>query len=180
MELHHKTLRCWAQTLRACCSDTKNPVGKSIQIGNDFYRVVGETAERDPTAAIGGSLDSKDYNLDVYIPLETLRWRIGDMVFTSRLGKSRRRRLSRLSQITISVADLNQVDETADIVRSLMEKYHPKQDVGITVPKELLRQAELLRMVFNLLLVLIAGISLVVGGIGIMKHHVGHRNRANS
>jgi putative ABC transport system permease protein len=50
-----------------------------------------------------------------------------------------------------------------------MEKYHPKQDVGIVVPKELLRQAELLRMMFNLLLVLIAGISLVVGGIGIMN-----------
>jgi putative ABC transport system permease protein len=37
------------------------------------------------------------------------------------------------------------------------------------VPKELLRQAELLRLMFNLLLVLIAGISLIVGGIGIMN-----------
>jgi putative ABC transport system permease protein len=37
------------------------------------------------------------------------------------------------------------------------------------VPKELLKQAELLRMMFNVLLVLIAGISLIVGGIGIMN-----------
>jgi putative ABC transport system permease protein len=41
--------------------------------------------------------------------------------------------------------------------------------VKVVVPKELLRQAELMRMLFNFLLVLIAGISLVVGGIGIMN-----------
>jgi putative ABC transport system permease protein len=146
----------------------EDPVGKTIQIDSDFYVVVGQTAERDPTAAIGGSLDSQDYNLDVYIPIETLRWRIGDMVFTSRSG-SREGEIVQLSQITLQMANLDEVDETADIVRLLMDKYHPDQDVGIVVPKELLRQAELLRMMFNLLLVLIAGISLLVGGIGIMN-----------
>ena len=55
------------------------------------------------------------------------------------------------------------------MIRSLLEKYHERPDFGVVVPKELLRQAELLRMMFNVLLVLIAGISLVVGGIGIMN-----------
>jgi putative ABC transport system permease protein len=50
-----------------------------------------------------------------------------------------------------------------------MEKFHPQPDYSVVVPKELLRQAELMRMMFNLLLILIAGISLVVGGIGIMN-----------
>ena len=139
-----------------------------IQIDRDFYTVVGETERRDPTAAIGGSLESQDYNMDVYIPLETLRSRIGDMVLTSRSG-SREGEVVELSQITVSVADLDQVDQTADIIRSLIEKYHPNEDVKVVVPKELLRQAELMRMLFNFLLVLIAGISLVVGGIGIMN-----------
>ena len=129
---------------------------------------MGETERRDPTAAIGGSLDSQDYNMDVYIPLETLRARIGDMVLTSRSG-SREGEVVELSQITVSVADLDQVDQTADIIRTLIEKYHPNEDVKVVVPKELLRQAELMRMLFNFLLVLIAGISLVVGGIGIMN-----------
>jgi putative ABC transport system permease protein len=145
-----------------------NPVGLSIQIDNDFYVVVGETERRDPTAAIGGSLDSQDYNMDVYIPLETLRARIGDMVLTSRSG-SREGEIVELSQITVSVAELDQVDQTAEIIRTLVEKYHPNEDVKVVVPKELLKQAELLRMMFNFLLVLIAGISLVVGGIGIMN-----------
>ena len=146
----------------------ENPIGRSAQIDSDFYVIVGTTLSRDPTAAIGGSLDSQEYNLDIYIPLETLRARIGDMVFTSRSG-SREGEIVQLSQITVSLPSLEMVDETAAIIRTLIDKYHPKQDVGITVPKELLRQAEVLRMMFNVLLVLIAGISLVVGGIGIMN-----------
>ena len=146
----------------------ENPIGRSIQIDRDFYEVIGETQLRDPTAAIGGSLSSQDYNLDIYIPLSTLRIRIGDMVFTSRSG-SREGEVVQLSQITVSLPNLDRVDETSEIIRSLLEKYHPNKDVGVVVPKELLRQAELLRMMFNLLLVLIAGISLIVGGIGIMN-----------
>ena len=134
----------------------------------DFYVIVGVTAERDPSAAIGGSLAAQDFNLDVYIPLTTLRARIGDMVMTSRSG-SREGEVVELSQITVSLPEVDQVEEAADVIRSLMEEFHDVTDFGVVVPRELLRQAELLRMMFNLLLVLIAGISLLVGGIGIMN-----------
>jgi putative ABC transport system permease protein len=156
-----------AQTARALFP-YQNPIGSSIQINRDFYVVCGTTLERDPTAAIGGSLDSQDYNKDVYIPLSTLRARIGDMVSTSRSG-SREGEIVELSQVTIGLSDTEFVEETAAIVNLLLEKYHPNKDFAVVVPKELLRQAELLRMMFNVLLVLIAGISLIVGGIGIMN-----------
>jgi putative ABC transport system permease protein len=146
----------------------EDPVGKSIQIDRDFYVVIGETERRDPTAAIGGSMDSQDYNMDVYIPLETLRSRIGDMVLTSRSG-SREGEIVELSQITVSVPRTEDVEPTADIIRSLLDKYHENKDVSVVVPKELLRQAALLRLMFNILMVVIAGISLLVGGIGIMN-----------
>ena len=146
----------------------ENPVGKSIQIDQDFYVVVGKTAERDPTAAIGGSLGFPGLQPGHVHSLSTLRARIGDMVMTSRSG-SREGEVVQLSQITVSLANLDQVDETANIIRTLLDKFHPNKDMGVVVPKELLRQAELLRMMFNLLLVLIAGISLIVGGIGIMN-----------
>ena len=146
-----------------------DPLEKAIQINKDFYRVIGVTQARDPSAAIGGSLDSQDYNNDIYIPLETLRTRIGDMVFTSRSG-SREGEIVQLSQITLTVPELEMVEQTADVVKGLMAQYHAEnKDFGVTVPKELLRQAERLRMMFNALLVIIAGISLVVGGIGIMN-----------
>ena len=146
----------------------ENPIGRALQIDTDFYVVIGETERRNPTAAIGGSLAAQDYNMDVYIPLETLRARIGDMVLTSRSG-SREGEIVELSQVTVTVADLDKVDQVAGVIRTLLDKYHENNDVAVVVPKELLRQAEMMRMMFNFLLVLIAGISLVVGGIGIMN-----------
>jgi putative ABC transport system permease protein len=146
----------------------QDPIGEFIQIEDTFYVVIGETESKTPSAGIGGSLSAKDYNSDIYIPLSTLRWRIGDLVITARSG-SREGEQVELSQITVTVRDIEQVDQTADIIDSLLRKYHPNNDYAIVVPKELLRQAEILQMMFNLLLVLIAGIALLVGGIGIMN-----------
>jgi putative ABC transport system permease protein len=146
----------------------QDPIGQTVQIGSDFFRVVGQTAERTASAAIGGSLAARDYDTDVYIPLATLRGRIGDMVMTSRSG-SREGEVVELSQITLTVGELHEVDPTAEVIRRLLQKFHKNADYAIVVPKELLRQAEMMRTLFNVLLVLIAGISLLVGGIGIMN-----------
>lgn len=151
----------------------KNPIGRTIEIAannrTDVYLIVGQTESRMPSASIGSSFEGRDYNEDVYIPLSTFRSRIGDQVVTSRAG-SREGELVELSQITVTVGDVSQVGEAADIIEILLEKYHSnKGDYSITVPKELLRQAEMLRMMFNVLLIVIAGISLFVGGIGIMN-----------
>jgi putative ABC transport system permease protein len=146
----------------------QDPIGKAVQIDKEFYVIIGQTAERMATGNIGGSFSSQNYNLDIYIPLNTLRWRIGDSVISSRTG-SREGEIVELSQITVTVYDLEQVDETASIIKTLLEKFHKQVDYAITVPKELLRQAQVLQMMFNVLLVLIAGIALLVGGIGIMN-----------
>ncbi len=113
------------------------------------------------SAGIGGSLAAQNYNLDIYIPLETLRWRIGDQIMTSRSG-SREAEVVELSQITLKVADTADVDSSAAIAEELLKKHHINQDFAIVVPKELLRQAETMRMLFNVLLILISGISLLV------------------
>ena len=60
-----------AHTARALFA-YEDPIGKAVRIDSNFYVVVGQTAERDPSAAIGGSLSAQDYNLDVYMPLSTL------------------------------------------------------------------------------------------------------------
>ncbi len=150
----------------------ENPIGRTIWVGSEFYGVIGQTKPRTASAAIGGSLDARDYNLDAYIPLKTLRRRVGDLVMT-RVGGGRGYNFVgekvELSQITVSVDDIEDVDETAAIIETLLKKYHEKEDYAVVVPKELLRQAERTRAMFNVLLVVIAGISLLVGGIGIMN-----------
>lgn len=146
----------------------KNPIGRSIWVGSEFYSVIGQTKPRTASAAIGGSLDSRDYNLDAYIPLQTLRQRVGDLVM-KRVGGEFQGEQVELSQITVEVENVDDVDEAAAIVETLLKKYHDKEDYVVVVPKELLQQAERTRAMFNVLLVVIAGISLVVGGIGIMN-----------
>ncbi|MEM7476894.1 MAG: ABC transporter permease [Planctomycetota bacterium] len=150
----------------------ENPIGRTIWVGSEFYTVVGQTKDRTASAAIGGSLDSRDYNLDAYIPIKTLRQRVGDLVM-KRVGGGQGFNFVgedvELSQITVEVENIEYVDETAQIIETLLKKYHEKEDYAVVVPRELLRQAERTRMMFNVLLVVIAGISLLVGGIGIMN-----------
>jgi putative ABC transport system permease protein len=146
----------------------ENPIGRTIWVGSEFYVVVGQTKPRMASAAIGGSLDAREYNLDAYIPLKTLRQRVGDLVM-KRVGGEFQGEQVELSQITVSVDNVDDVDETAAIIETLLKKYHDKEDYAVVVPKELLRQAERTRAMFNVLLVVIAGISLLVGGIGIMN-----------
>lgn len=146
----------------------ENPIGQTIWVGSEFYTVIGQTKPRTASAAIGGSLDSRDYNLDAYIPLKTMRHRVGDLVM-KRVGGEFQGEQVELSQITVEIDDIEDIEETAQIIQTLLEKYHEKEDYAVVVPKELLRQARRTRAMFNVLLVAIAGISLLVGGIGIMN-----------
>lgn len=146
----------------------ENPIGQTIWVGSEFYKVIGQTRSRTASAAIGGSLDSRDYNLDAYIPLKTLRQRVGDLVM-KRVGGEFQGEQVELSQITVEAKNIEDVDETAAIIETLLKKFHDQEDYAVVVPKELLRQAERTRAMFNVLLVVIAGISLLVGGIGIMN-----------
>ena len=147
---------------------TESPLGKSIQIGNIYFAVIGVTAERTASAAVGGSLSGQDFNKDFYIPISTLRTRVGDMVFTQKSGSFEAEHVE-LNQITMTVADMSEVVSTAELIRTTLAKYHTQKDFDVVVPLELLRQANQMRQIFNVVLGSIAAISLVVGGIGIMN-----------
>jgi putative ABC transport system permease protein len=148
----------------------ENPIGQKVGVESDVYTVIGQTKARTAAAAIGGSLEARDYSFDAYIPLETFRHRVGDQIMVrAGEGFNFTGEIVELSQITLTVDRLEDVDQTAAIVESLLAKYHDKEDYAVVVPKELLRQAERTRAMFNVLLVVIAGISLLVGGIGIMN-----------
>ena len=146
----------------------QNPVGRAVRIGTEFYVVVGVAEPRTAAAAIGGSFAARQYDRDVYIPLTTFRSRIGDRVITVRGGTFQNETVE-LNQITVVVDSIDAVDDSAEVIRELLRRYHKTVDYAVVVPKELLEQAETMRMMFNVLLLLIAGISLFVGGIGIMN-----------
>jgi putative ABC transport system permease protein len=145
-----------------------NPVGKDIMIDEDFYTVVGVMKPRAPSAGVGGSFAAEDFSRDVYIPITTMRTRIGDMDVVTKPGQFQRD-MYELTQITLKVTDRDMVLPTVEAVRDTLARYHTMADYGITVPLELLQQAATTRLMFMLFLGLIAAVSLVVGGIGIMN-----------
>jgi putative ABC transport system permease protein len=146
----------------------EDPIGRAIRIEQAFYVVVGVTKDRAPTAGIGGSLAAQEFNLDVYIPIQTLWNRVGDLIVTRRSG-SQEGELVELSQITLRVDRVKNVLETAELVKDTLRRRHRQQDYGVTVPLELLEQARATRLMFIVFMGLIAAVSLVVGGIGIMN-----------
>lgn len=147
----------------------ENPVGQSVRIDDRFYTIVGVTMARQASAAIGGSMSGQDYNLDIYIPLETMRVRMGDLNIDRTAG-SFSSEYWELSQVTLRVDSQERVVETANVIRESMKRNHKTDgDYAIVVPLELLKQAEQIRNIFNVVLGSIAFISLIVGGIGIMN-----------
>ncbi len=146
----------------------EDPLGRAIRVEEAYYTVVGVAAHRAPSAGIGGSLDSQDYSKDVYIPITTLWSRIGDIVITRRSG-SFEGEIVELNQITLRISDVRHVMDTAEVVKQTLATYHRENDYGVTVPLELLEQAKVTRLMFILFMGVIAAISLVVGGIGIMN-----------
>ncbi|MGM0682146.1 MAG: ABC transporter permease, partial [Thermodesulfobacteriota bacterium] len=60
-------------------------------------------------------------------------------------------------------------ESTAMAIEAMLNRFHKKKDYQISVPLALLRQAEATKRTFNIVLGSIAGISLLVGGIGIMN-----------
>lgn len=146
-----------------------DPLGQSIQIREHRYKVVGIMKTRTASAAIGGSMSGQEFNKDVYIPLSTFRSRIGDRVFTRMSGSFSAEQVE-LNQITLKVNDQSNVVSTSEAVKEALKLSHSgKNDYDIIVPLELLKQADQIRQIFNIVLGSIAAISLVVGGIGIMN-----------
>ncbi|MGL4944414.1 MAG: ABC transporter permease [Thermoguttaceae bacterium] len=155
----------------------EEPLGKTIRIqANDFrdqtgfpYQVIGVMKPRGATAAIGGSLSAQDFSLDVYVPITTWWNRVGDSV-TSRRAGAFEGEMVEVNQLTLKVASLDKVMDTAELVKLTLAKSHGVQeDFAVVVPMELLEQSRTMRIMFNVLMGLIAAISLVVGGIGIMN-----------
>jgi putative ABC transport system permease protein len=145
-----------------------DPIGKSVKLGSDYYTIVGVTKTRAASAAIGGSLSGQDFNKDVYIPLSTCRLRFGDKTMNSRAGSMEAEEVQ-LSQITLQVETIRDVRPTHPIIEAAIKPAHPRKDVDIVVPYELLLEAQRTARQFSIILGTIAGISLLVGGIGIMN-----------
>jgi putative ABC transport system permease protein len=153
----------------------EDPLGHTIQLRGNRFLVVGVAADRMPTGGSGGSQAAEDFNHDIYIPFSTCRVRIGETVVIRASG-SRSGEKVQISQVTMTVdADFDtsegrqKVKAIGDSIKDILKQDHFRDDTAVTVPLDRLEEAERAQDRFTSLLVLIASISLFVGGIGIMN-----------
>lgn len=150
---------------------SEDPINKQMYLPEkqEYFSIIGVLKKRNATAAIGGSLSGQDFSLDVYIPITTMYQRMGDRE-VKRTGVSFSIKSFELSQLTIQVRDVRDVPRTAELIEATLMAGNPeRQDISVVVPYELLEQAKTTRLMFMMFMGLIAAISLIVGGIGIMN-----------
>ncbi|WP_442482039.1 ABC transporter permease [Aeoliella sp. SH292] len=145
-----------------------NAVGATVRIGDEFYEVIGVMKEKRSNDSDDKALKADDFSKDIYIPIETFWRRIGDVIITTGSGLFQRD-IVEITQVVLEVREQEQVLEMARVVDATLTANHTFPDYSMTVPFELLEQARTTRLLFIVFLGMIAAISLVVGGIGIMN-----------
>lgn len=127
-------------------------LGKAAEATSEGGEAAGEEEE-------AGVFDAQVYSRAVLIPFETM---------VNELAPAKT--YNELDMISVKVSTTEQTLSTKRRLSSLLEKLHGDHvDFEITAPEEILRQKQATQAVFNAVLISIAAISLLVGGIGVMN-----------
>lgn len=134
-------------------------LGGVLRLEDRTYRIVGILHKRQWMRSKSPALAVRNYNRAIFIPIGT---EVMDIHGQNRFGE--------ISEIWLQVARNGNVQACAEAVRRILNRMHGGvEDFQVIVPQELLIQAQKTQRIFNIILGCIAGISLLVGGIGIMN-----------
>jgi len=138
-------------------------LGRTVNIEGNLFTVIGEVAPRSALKD-DGKLGFKElFNDNIYLPLETHWDKIFDFYYKGYDGSHL------ISKLTLTISDQTKLFSVAQMIRDMLIRDHGIEDFQVTVPFELMQQAERAKMTFVALMGLVAGISLFVGGVGIMN-----------
>ncbi|MBI5472800.1 MAG: ABC transporter permease [Ignavibacteriae bacterium] len=161
----------------------ETPIGKSIKVDDQWFSVIGVMTRQLAPSKKVESLDIRNLNIDVYIPLTTAQYKMvryrssgtGSVTFRGGgVSFSNRDRTPRpkmeLDQMTVKLDPNARIEEVAEVVKRILARRHYGiSDYEVVVPEALVQQSQKTQQIFNVVMGAIAGISLLVGGIGIMN-----------
>jgi putative ABC transport system permease protein len=139
-----------------------NPIGQYVKVNEQWLRVIGVvgpllSSQSDSSA----SSSSSDVNNNIYIPLKSSMLRLEDSYSDVR---------DEIDGIYLAMSDKSNLSEAAQVIHAVLDSsHHGADDYSVIVPAELLAQQKRTEQMFNTVMVAIASISLLVGGIGIMN-----------
>jgi len=164
-------------------------IGQDIKCGRLWLKVKGVLRKKEVNQSTMENLGISDYNNSVFAPIQTMMRRVKDrtMVTASSLhgssyemdfgdmviaGSTEGDELAKnqVDKIVVQVKQSSQIPPTTELLKRMLLRRHQKlEDFEIKVPELLLKQEQRTKDIFNIVLGCIAGISLLVGGIGIMN-----------
>ncbi len=169
----------------------KDPLGKQLKAGNVWLRIVGilEGIKVDKKAE---NMGISDYNQSIFTPLKTILLRykdrslinqaslmsgggmivmtMGSVTLFDNNEKQAGANNNQLDKIVVQVKESSELVPTAKVIKKILTRRHQNtQNFEIKIPELLLKQEQKTKDIFNIVLGAIAGISLLVGGIGIMN-----------
>ncbi len=167
-----------------------DPIGKQLKCGSIWLKVIG-VLQGVAVSKKAEELGVSSYNRNVYIPIKTilLRYKDRSLVAQSSLmggggemfffgnsvvmtsgSEGSGETDNQLNKIVVQVKESDQLTATVEAIRHILNRRHlGVDDFDITIPELLLKQEQKTKDIFNIVLGAIAGISLIVGGIGIMN-----------
>lgn len=138
-----------------------NSVGEYVKLNDEWFHVIGVVAPQLASQSDVSGVQSEDLNNLVYAPLNSV---------LSRLEDSQSYFKDEIDGIYLRMASASDSSANAKIARGILNvTHHQAGDFTIVVPAELLAEQRRTEQLFNTVMVAIASISLLVGGIGIMN-----------
>ncbi len=156
----------------------EDPLNKQIKLGDLWFDVIGVMAPKNVSVSSGG-IGIRNFNEDIYIPYTTMMYKMeppaqnqSDIMFFYPGMQQPANVIDRKSvdRLTVKVKNSDNLNQSAYLVEKIMARRHYGiKDYAIVLPEELLAQKQKTQRIFNVVMGAIAGISLLVGGIGIMN-----------
>ncbi len=165
-----------------------NPLGQLIKCGQNWLKVIGILDEISLTGSEVKKLGLRDFNMDIYTPINTilLRYenrgkltpsqvasrstRMGNVQIDQASSERSFTNYNQLDKIIVHIDQNEYMSSISDIVNRMLKRRHNDVvDYEITIPELLIQQEQKTKRIFNFVLGAIASISLLVGGIGVMN-----------
>jgi putative ABC transport system permease protein len=138
-----------------------NAIGVFVKANEQWFRVIGVVSPQLSSETAVAGLPAMDVNNAIYIPLQSAFQRLEDSYSDVR---------DEIDGIYLQFGDSASIPEAAQVARAVLDSsHHGGDDFSIIVPAELLAEQRRTERLFNTVMVAIASISLLVGGIGIMN-----------
>jgi putative ABC transport system permease protein len=136
-------------------------VGQYVKANETWFRVIGVASPQLSAQTEISGVPTQDLNNIMYVPLHSALLRLEDNYSDVR---------DEIDGMYLSVRETADMGSAAQVVRAILDSsHHAAGDFSVIVPAELLAEQRRTERLFNAVMVAIASISLLVGGIGIMN-----------